>query len=345
MSAPTPKHKVMRVLLISGSLPPMRCGIGDYTAQLAEALAKNSNVTLAVLTDAAARSVSSPRNYEVLAVAHGWAWSDAGRIIQTVRRWKPDIVHMQYPTQGYGRQKLPWLVPSLLAALGLRIVLTWHEYFLQESLAQIKGSLLNLPNALLPGGLVVVRPHYQARMAAWYRWLIQHKVFQFIPNASAIPMVTLSADEQAAIRARLAPEERTLIVFFGFVYPAKGLEYLFHAADPARHHLVLICDLSEADSYQNQILKMTQTPAWAGHVTITGFQPAEEVSRILAAADVVAFPFRDGGGIWNTSLQGAHAQGTFILSTSREHHGYDAIDNIYYAHPDDVDDMRQALLT
>jgi glycosyltransferase involved in cell wall biosynthesis len=323
----------------------MKCGIGDYTAQLAEALGKRPGVAVAVLTDAAAQPVPPGLSYEVLAVARGWKWPDAWRVLRAARRWKPDIAHMQYPTQGYGRQKLPWLVPSLLAASGLRIVLTWHEYFLQGNIVQLKGSLLNLPNALLPGGLVVVRPNYHARMAPWYRRLVQRKVFQFIPNAPALPAAALSADERAAIRAGFAPEGRALIVFFGFVYPAKGVEFLFKAADPARHHLVLICDLSEADPYQKQILDLARTDGWAGHVTVTGFRPAGEVSRILAAADAAAFPFREGGGIWNTSLQGALAQGAFVLTTSRERHGFDAADNIYYARPDDVEDMRQALLS
>ena len=39
----------------------------------------------------------------------------------------------------------------------------------------------------------------------------------------------------------------------------------------------------------------------------------------------------------------AAIQGTFVLTTSRERHGYDPSENIYYARPDDVADMRQAL--
>jgi len=323
----------------------MKCGIGDYTAQLAETLGKRPGVTVAVLTDVAAQPIPSGLSFEVLPLAHGWKMSDALPIMQAVRQWKPDIVHIQYPTQGYGRQKLPWLVPSLLTVLGMPIVLTWHEYFLQGNLIQLKGSLLNLPNALLPGGLVVVRPNYHAMMAPWYRRLIRHKVFDFIPNALAIPVVTLNPEERSAVRARLATDARELIAYFGFVYPAKGVELLFEIANPVRHHLVLICDLNATDPYQKMILERSQTAPWAEHVTVTGFLAAEEVSRTLAAADAVVFPFREGGGKWNTSLQGALAQGTFVLTTSRERHGDDAADNIYYARPDDVEDMRQALQT
>ncbi len=47
--------------------------------------------------------------------------------------------------------------------------------------------------------------------------------------------------------------------------------------------------------------------------------------------------------MWNTSLHGAALQGTFIITTSTDRQGYDAQENVYYARPGDVDDMRRAL--
>jgi glycosyltransferase involved in cell wall biosynthesis len=82
---------------------------------------------------------------------------------------------------------------------------------------------------------------------------------------------------------------------------------------------------------------------WAGKVTVTGFLPTEDVGRILAMADAVALPFRNGGGRWNTSVHSALVQGTFVLTTSYEQHGYFPSENIYYGRPGDVADMRQAL--
>lgn len=82
---------------------------------------------------------------------------------------------------------------------------------------------------------------------------------------------------------------------------------------------------------------------WAGKVTVTGFLPAEDVGRILAMADAVALPFRNGGGRWNTSVHSAMVQGTFVLTTSYEQHGYFPSENIYYSRPGDVADMRQGL--
>jgi glycosyltransferase involved in cell wall biosynthesis len=201
----------------------------------------------------------------------------------------------------------------------------------------------NLLNAALGGGLVVVRPNYKAVMPGWYRWLTRRKKFEYIPNASAIPRVRLSEEEKCAIQSHFAPPGSRLIVYFGFVHPAKRLELLFEIADPTEHHLVLICDLDPKDQYHKEILSRINSEPWVGKVTVPGFMAAEEAGRLLAAADAVVLPFRDGSGSWNTSVHAAAIQGSFVLTTSREEHGYRSQQNLYYARPDDVADMRDAL--
>lgn len=337
----------MRVMLISGSFPPMKCGVGDYTAQLAQALAHTADTSVAVLADIAASQtdIAAP-GLEILPVAHGWVFSDLPAILRTIQDWHPDIIHIQYPGQGYGKRKIPWLLPSILAiVLRKPIVQTWHEYYTQTTTSMLKTSLLNLPNAILPGKVIVVRPHFQEMMSRWYRLLTRHKIFEFIPNASIFPVVRLNEDERAEIRSKFTSVSARLVVYFGFAYPTKGVDSLFEIVDPVLHHLVLVCTLDPADPYQELILGRTRDSAWENRVSVTGFLPPKEVSRILAAADAAVFPFRDGGGKWNTTLQAALEQGTFVITTSQEQRGYDAKENIFYAHPDDLAGMRSALAT
>jgi glycosyltransferase involved in cell wall biosynthesis len=313
----------------------MKCGVGDYTANLAKALGKVQDVSVAVLTDVAAAPAASHCEFAVFAIVHGWRMFDLFRIVKVVRQWRPDIVHVQYPTQGYGRRLLPWLLPSIMRLMHLPVVQTWHEYHLERVLR-------NILNAVLGGGLIAVRPNYRAMMPEWYRWLNRRKHFQFIPNASAIPKARLTDRERKDVRSRLGLAAE-LIVYFGFVHPAKRVELLFEIADPSRDHLVLMCDLDSNDRYHKAILDRTESEPWAGKVTITGFLPAKEVAKILAAASAVIFPFRDGGGEWNTSLRAALLQGTFVLTTALERHGFDPSENVYYARPNDIADMSQAL--
>jgi glycosyltransferase involved in cell wall biosynthesis len=133
--------------------------------------------------------------------------------------------------------------------------------------------------------------------------------------------------------------------YFGFLYPHKGIDELFAIADPTRHHLVLIGSTDETDPYHRSLRDRASRGDWAGKVTITGYLPADEAARILAASDAVVLPFRNGGGLWNTSLHGAALQGTFIVTTSQEKRGYDSDTNIFSASPGDISAMRQALAT
>jgi glycosyltransferase involved in cell wall biosynthesis len=315
----------------------MKCGVGDYTAHLAKALSRRVDSTVAVLTDVSATPIPSDFDFEVLPVSRGWRMADVVRIASAARRWRPDLVHIQYPTQGYGRRYLPWLLPSLFRVAGVPVVQTWHGYDSRRMSRRF------IPNSVLTGGLIVVRPEYIDMMSPLYKWLNRRKHVKFIPNAATIPATKLAEQEKTSLRMRLSPGNSNLVAFFGFAYPDRGVELLFQIADPARHSIVLISDLSSNDAYQASILDYANREPWDGKVTITGYLPAEEVGRILAAADALVLPFRDGGGMWNTSIRAGATQGTFVLTTARERQGYDSGDNVYYARPDDVADMKSAL--
>lgn len=323
----------MRILLVSGTYPPMRCGVGDYTAGLAHAFGSRGDVTVAVLTSPGAAEAREER-VELFPEVRTWKIGDGPSILRRIRRWHPDVVHVQYPTLYYG--EIQWVLPALARLVNGPVVQTWHEYYSSRNWPSVL-------NAALPGGLVVVRPHYREKMPRWYRWLIRRKEFRFIPNASSIPLTLLTGEERAAVRSEVGAHVGDLIVYFGFASPAKGIESLFEIADPQRHRLVLICDLSAEDTYQASILALAGRGDWAGKVTVTGFLPPEQAGRLLAAADATVFPFLNGGGEWNSSIHGAAAQGTFVLATSQDMRGYDTGKNIYYAAPGDMEEMRQAL--
>jgi glycosyltransferase involved in cell wall biosynthesis len=351
----------MKVLLITGSFPPMRCGVGDYTHQLALTLARVPGVVVAVLTSRAAASFETHAAFEFFPIVEAWNWSEVGPILKTIRSWSPDLVHIQYPTQGYLGKPLPWLpwlLPLHLRLAGISVVQTWHEIYSPWRELYAQGFILRLfSKAIVPGGLVVVREGYQQRVAVSLRWIFLNKTVRFIPNASAVPAIELNADERRALRAKYARPDARLIAFFGFIHPIKRIELLFQIADSRSSHLVIIGDsfrkedlgsypesiVARVAAYHHSLRQLAETEAWKGKVTMTGFISAREAACIIAAADAVVLPFTDGGGEWNTSIHAAQVQGTFVLTTSRKHVGYEANENTYFASPHDLEDMGRAL--
>jgi glycosyltransferase involved in cell wall biosynthesis len=325
----------MRILLATGSFPPMACGVGEYTAWLARALAGRPGISVAVLTGTEAAAATSP-GVELFPVIRDWKLSDVSRVRRVCEEWRPDVVHLQYPTQGY-RNYLAWQVPGLARLLGHPVVQTWHEYVRPE---------LQLPEAALALAsreVIVVRSDLERRLPRWIRPLLFRSRFHYIPNASTIPRVSLGDEERHSVRERLGARGRSLLAFFGFPFQNKGLDDVLELLDPSRHHLVLVGKTNEADPYQRALLGRFREPPLEGAVTVTGFLEPGEAARVLAAADAVVLPFRAGGGSWNTSLKAAALQGTFLLTTSTERHGYVPEHNAYYARPGDVADLAAGL--
>ncbi len=315
----------------------MKCGVGDYTAHLAGALARLPRFDIGVLTGTGAREQPADVPFDVLPIVDDWSFREAPRILTAVRRWKPDLVHMQFPSQGYGPRYLPWMIPATLALLRMPIVQTWHEYYPRGS------GRRNMFNALTPGGLVVVRPQYLEQMPAWYRRVVAGKHFRLIPSAAALPTVTLSPEERRAVRERLGSRSERLVVYFGFAYPAKGVDALFDIANPESDRVVLVGDLDPETPYHARVLGRMRGAQWNGRAHSTGFLEERAAATILAAADAVVLPFTEGSGIWSTSVGAASKQGVFVLTTSRERRGYDVAENVYYAEPGNIEEMRAAL--
>lgn len=327
----------MRVVLVTGAFPPMRCGVGEYTRSLARALAA-AGAEVAVLTSAGAAGAGAGEPFEVLPAVPRWSLRHAGTALRVLRAFRPEVVHQQFPTQGYDGP-LAALLPLLAAPGRARVVQTWHEFLPGERGAAAWEVLV----AIAPGPVVVVRPGFQARMPRWFRALTRHHRFHLVQNAPTLPRAELDEAARSAVRARWAPPGRRLLAFFGFPYEHKGIDDLLALLDPDRDHLVLAGAVQPSDPYQADLARRLAAPPLAGRVTLTGFLPEPDAAALLAAADAVVLPFRRGGGPWNTSLKAAALPGTFVLTTGHDRHGYDAAENVYWARPGDLDDLRAGL--
>ena len=134
-----------------------------------------------------------------------------------------------------------------------------------------------------------------------------------------------------------------ILVFFGFLYPNKGVAHIFQFADPRHHHLVIAGAIPKDESYLRELQCIAAQTDWEGSVTFAGQLPAGDIAELLAVADIVTLPFDLGGGEWNSSLQAAVANHSFVLTTSNHKTGYEASTDTYYAQPGNVEEMRQAL--
>ena len=327
----------MRVLLVSGSAPPMRCGVGDYTHRLAWALA-DAGVTVGLLTSPEATlGDRSGTKYERLTPAVDWSTAPRAEVMRTIRAWRPDIVHLQYPTQRYGEAVRPSLVPLMARCGGAARVRTWHEGFTKRTAGKF------LLQWAAGGRSITVRPDLTSHLWRALRPLVRLRPPILITGASSIPPSTLSDEERNLLRARLLGGQRKLLVNFGFLYPDKGVEALFKLGRPERDAIRIAGPMHVDGRYTAELQALAASPEWRGQASLLGFLSESDTADLLRAADVVVLPFRKGGGSWNSSIHAAALQGTPVVTTSAERSGRDASRNIWFVPPGDADAMQAAV--
>jgi glycosyltransferase involved in cell wall biosynthesis len=327
----------MKVLIVTGSYPPMRCGVGDYSHSLVESLVANHEVEIGVLTSVTEVDKNDLTGVQIFPIIKKWNILEIFKIIKVIQYWSPDIVHVQYPTQAYKNNLLPWVVPMIAYLMGKKVVQTWHEIY-----SRIYAPILFL-KAIVPSTLIFVRENYALNLHPHLRWAIWRKNTVFISNASAIPKMHLKTDENLLYRKKFIKKQNRLIVFFGFIYPQKGVELLFEIANPVSDQIIITGQFDENSIYFQKIEKLTLTKPWLGKVTITGFLEAVDAAKLLSVADAVILPFRATSGEWNTSIHSAVLNGAFVITTSLTKSGYDGNQNIYFAKVDNVEEMKAAL--
>jgi len=330
---------VVKVLMVTGSIPPMKCGVGDYSFNLAKSLAASSEIQIGILTTTYDNNKSGWEGLEVFPIMKTWSFAEVLKLIKIVHYWSPDIVHIQYPTRGYGNGLLQWLLPIIFFIMRRKVVQTWHEGYSRRNLPKL------LFKMFVPGQIVVVRSQYREQLLPILRFAFRNKRFFFIKNASVFPNVCLSEFEKDILRKKYLRNQKRLLLFFGFVYPHKGIELLFEIADPALDCIIIAGEMIDKEGdYHKEIMMRATAKEWLEKVTFTGFLPTADIVALLAVADAVILPFRDGGGgDWNTSIHAAVLQGVFVITTSLTKNGYDEKHNVYYSKVDDVQEMKSAL--
>lgn len=327
----------MRVMLVAGSFPPCQCGVGDYIARLAQALAQMDDVHVAVLTQEGS-SMIPQANVDMLDAARGWQISEMSTLLRTIRQWAPDMVHIHYPSQGFYGRALAVFLPLACRALGLTVVQTWHEPW------PLRSAIRFLLQRAGSHGLIFVRPNYVKLLPFLLRPIIRKLPQRIVISAGSLPVSIQTSSERHALRQRYLEGLNKLVVFFGFLYPSKGIEDIFDIADPATDALVIV-GASKDSVYLRKLYQIAEDRGWKEQVHYLGFIPEADAANLLSAADAVVLPFAAGSGHWNTSVHGALTQGTLVITTATDPTGDDPVRNLYTAQIGGIEEMRSALRT
>jgi glycosyltransferase involved in cell wall biosynthesis len=337
----------MRVALVCGDYRPSRDGVAHYTARLAAELASRG-VQVVVATGAPeARDAADedPGTAAPWVVTPGWTPAGVARAARALRAAAPDVVHVQFAPSAYGWNGAVGLLPALLGRT--RLVTTVHEYNWWSWTSWAPRRLAPLLQRAWPhlerrrwwdretgllttrsSAVVTTNPAHAEALAARLPGVPVAQV----PIGANLRVVARHRDEaRQAVRARLGLAADTpVLAFFGFVHAVKGIRYLVEALALVRRdhpdaHLLLVGGFEslalrgrEAVDYRGEVEAMIAERGLAAAVTLTGWQPEDEVSRLLSAADVAVLPFTSGTTTKSGSLLACAEHGLPIVATAAD---------------------------
>ena len=300
-----------QVLFVTGEYPPLRGGVGAYTQRLGAALGE-LGWSVAVAT----RPLPHPADEfpPVRDEVPGWSVAPLVRWLRRLReREPPSLLHLQYQAGAFALRGAPLLLPLL--ARPVPVVTTFHDLRVPYLFPKA-GPLRQLALRLLArtsAAVVVTDPEDEGVLR---RWGVASARLWRVPIGSNLPA---PQDPRAARRRLGAPPEQPVVAFFGFRQPEKGLETLLAALArlPEPRPLLVLVGGEQPDTAEGRAHAPSRAaPAQALPVRDLGYRPAQEVADLLAAADLVVLPFRQGASLRNGTLIAALACGAAVVTTA-----------------------------
>lgn len=323
----------MHILFVTGEYPPMRGGVGAYTATLAAAL-HDEGVTVSILSaPAAAQATKRGAAIPVYAQPH-WQptiWHTVPRLAQ---RLGATWIHVQYQTAAFAMNPAINLAPRFWrryhthdnesASPYLKVAWTYHDllipYLFPKAGAQLRRWITAQP-AHTADLAIVTNEADQRQLQAEQRVATQK-----IPIGSNIDAHLLTAEERTARRRKRGYTDQQLVLgYFGFLNRSKGGIALINTLDELVQrgvdaHLLMIGERVGASdptnfAYLHEVETLIGQRGLSKRVRWTGHQPAAEVSADLCAIDVLLMPYADGASLRRGTLMAGLAHGCAIVTT------------------------------
>jgi glycosyltransferase involved in cell wall biosynthesis len=271
------------VRLVSGSWPPEICGVGDFMANMSTA------------TEQLGATAIRTR------LVRGNLITALGLLFGSYVR-RREVVYMSYPTEGYGKSLLPFL---LAFGARQRVVLHIHEYGSKNRYCRFLLRRFQRLNRLFFSNAGDYQRY--ARDCGVAPDSPRTALWKVIPTPSNIPVLDANA-------ARAAGKPR--VVHFGQIRPNKGLEELALAfAEIGKQHDVDMVLLGGVPAgYEDYAREICGAFRSAGCQVRLNLEPAE-ISQELGQAHVGVFMFPDGADERRGSLIAAMAHGVLCVTT------------------------------
>ncbi len=364
---------LMKILVISPVLPPVKAGEADYAAHLCERLAR-TGAEVHVLTSQ--RSVLMHPDTTILhPILTDCSWFDFPKIWLCLRTVRPDCVIHLYLGWIYNNHPMatyvPWLVKKSLPGIPVttvfynRIGAAKYEnsYFARWG-RSFMSSVVGPADSCYEFGTLLTSSDTIVGFAEKHLEWLNAVDSTVNAKASLVPPPPIlqihperaNGRQRGRQRLKISPED-FVVAFFGYIYPSKGVDTLITAFSllykkVPHARLLLIGDTLEPKAsadlvYLTKLKALAREKGVEERITWTGGYAwdSDEASQYLYAADAAAFPFDVGVALNNSSLAAAAAHGLPLISTrpSKLEAAFREGENILLCAPQNASDLADCL--
>ncbi len=323
----------MKICFIVGAFPKMKCGVGDYTCNLAEELAKKGNVVHIITSKTAS---TDNKLLHIHNIVENWEWSDLKLIMKKIKEIKPDAVNVEYPSDEYKSAfMLSYLPYKIKKKLKCCTTATIHEYDYEEFSIQRKFRLyLNFSKL---DKIIVAEEKFIEKI----KQIVPKIEITYVPISSNIPKSKINEKDKQDLIKKYNLNDKQIVSYFGFARPSKGIEILLKAISRLDKdiELLYIGKLDEKNEYENTILDLIKELKLIDRIKITGlFDDEKDVADLLQISDICVLPFLEGVQTRNGSFLAAYNQEIPIITTSKELNDNEQL-GIYYVKPNNEEEL------
>jgi glycosyltransferase involved in cell wall biosynthesis len=301
----------VRLLFVTGSYPPVHCGIAEQARDLAIALASRHSVT--VMTSRVVRIPAEANALGIRWIGTDWGLRALPSILLTIIRSRPDLVHLEYPCTPYRHSLAPVLLPILLKASRIRTVVRLHEFTAAHPLRRAAVAFMASCAAR------VLVPSQRDARALQGRSLGSHKIVWF-PNSSGIPIQQVDAQTLNAVREHLCPDATLVACFFGYLSRTKDIGMLVEAvrrllSQIPRAYFVFIGGGNTWAGWTKDLETLRLDPDVGRRIRWGEYANSADVSTLLQISDLALLPFADAVDDRHASFLDALGHGLPTVAT------------------------------
>lgn len=334
----------MKILFVTAAYPPMKAGEADHAYHLCMELAKRGLDVHVLTTESNTWKQEVP--FAVYPIMRDWSWKDLPRFVRFVKRCAPSHIFLYYIGWVYNFHPMVTFVATIC-----RAVLSPHRFVTMlaypigcdndkfsvvtrvvrravERWASPHGADYAFGTLLRDSDGVIVMSGQHGRMLV-ERYAPVEKKMVLIPPPPLLTMAHGVTEEQRqATRSHLGfSQEHVVFVYFGYIYPPKGVETLLHAfhivsKERAYARLLLVGgvvahEYPERPRFAEEMRALPKQLGFDHQVVWSGqFETeSDQASRYINAADVCVFSHDSGAYLNNSSLAAVAAHGLPIVAT------------------------------